>query len=337
MANVVPLVTGLVWYVRAGRKGMSIASVSVVVPVRNRERLIGPCLEHLLRAAELAAGSGYRFEVVVANDASTDGTGEVVDAIAARSRVPIRHIRLSERQGPARARNAALEMATGELVVFVDSDVIVVDSFFQAHLEAHDRAGPRALVLGPVITVPSVEAAMRAPRARIWDLSTNPLDTANASVRREHLLAVGAFDSGFEGMGWQDIDLGLRLLQHGLVRTRAKGAVGYHVKPPLTESSQLAMMLAKERERGRSAHRFLAKHPGLTSRLAVQATALHRMINWVSRMGGLVDERNVLDWVRWARQRNLTALEVIWLSGVLNQAYLRSFHSGSATAVREAL
>ena len=317
---------------------MSAASVSVVVPVRNREKLIGPCLEHLLRAAELAAGRGHRFEIVVANDASTDGTGEMVDAMAARSRVPIRHIRLSERQGPARARNAALELATGELVVFVDSDVIVVDRFFQAHLEAHDRAGPRALVLGPVISVPSVEAALRAPRGKVWDFSTNPLDTANASVRREHLLAVGAFDSRFEGMGWQDIDLGLRLLQRGLVRARARGAVGYHVKPPLTEPSQLALMLVKERERGRSAHHFLAKHPGLTSRLAVQATVLHRVINWVSRMGGLVDERNVLDWVSWARRRNLAALEVIWLSGVLNRAYLMSFHrSGSTGGAHEAL
>lgn len=317
---------------------MSAASVSVIVPVRNRENLIGPCLERLVKAAAPLAERGHRFEIVVADDASTDRTAEVVDAVGARSPVPVRRVSMHQRQGPARARNAALALATGDLVVFVDSDVMVVDGFFRAHLEAHQRVGPRALVIGTLISVPSVEAALRAPRGRVWDLSTNPLDTANASVRREHLERVGCFDPGFEGMGWQDIDLGLRLLRHGLVRTRAKGAVGYHVKPPVAQRSQLEQMLAKERERGRSAHYFLAKHPGLVSRLAVQATPFHRVLNWLSRMGGAVTEENVLDWVGWARRRGLGALEVIWLSGVLNQAYLRSFHqSGRSAALHQAL
>lgn len=305
---------------------MSPAFVSVIVPVRNRASLISPCLEHLLKAARPIAEQGYRFEIVVADDASTDGTAETVDMVAARSPLPIRCIQLAARQGPARARNAAIEAASGDLIVFVDSDVIVVETFFQAHLEAHRRSGPRALVVGPVIAVPSVDAALRYPKSSIWDVSTNPLDTANASVRKEHLQQVGLFDSRFEGMGWQDVDLGLRLIKHGLVRIRARRAVGYHVKPPVTSRAQLELMMAKERERGRSAHYFLAKHPGLTSRLAVQATWFHRALNWLSRMGGLVTEENVLDWLEWARRRRLPGLGVVWLSGVLNRAYLKSFH-----------
>lgn len=305
---------------------MAPSSVSVIVPVRNRAELIGPCLEHLLRSAGVIAEQGCRCEIVVADDASTDGTAERVDALAAGSPLPIRRIHLAPRQGPARARNAAIEAASGDLIVFVDSDVMVVETFLRAHLEAHQRAGPRALVVGPVIAVPSVESALQQPRPSIWDVSTNPLDTANASVRKEHLHRVGLFDSRFEGMGWEDLDLGLRLVKYGLVRVRARQAVGYHVKPPVTSRAQLELMLAKERERGRFAHYFLAKHPGLTSRLAVQATWFHRALNWLSRMGGLVTEENVLDWLQWARRRKLPGLGVVWLSGVLNQVYLQSFH-----------
>lgn len=299
-------------------------SISVIIPVRNREKLIGPCLDYLFEAARSVTNRGVFVEIVVADDASTDGTPQVVAEKAASGTVPVRQVTLDSRQGPARARNAALERASGQLVVFVDSDVIVSPNFFEAHLAAYRESGPDVFVVGTLVSVPSLEAALESPEPTKWDYSGATLDTANASVPLEPLRAVGFFDSGFEGMGWQDLDLGRRLKKYGLTRVQAPDAVAYHIQPPISTEQQLKERLQKERERGTSALRYMQKHPSLTARLAAQDTRLHVFINWLFRMGGLVHEDNVLQWVEWARRRRYVALEKMWLAGVINKAHLES-------------
>lgn len=316
---------------------LSLPSVSVVVPARNRAHLIPLCLDRLARAAAGPAAQGHAVEFIVVDDASTDGTAAQVQAFAGRCPgIRVRCLSLPKRGGPARARNAAVQVAGGDLVVFVDSDVLVVPEFLRAHLDAHRRYGSRVLVLGTLRTVPSADAAARRPRGSLWDFSTNPLDTANASVMREHLLAAGLFDEGFGEWGWEDLDLGLRLLRLGLRRYRARGAVGYHVKPPVTDRVQLEQLLQKERERSRSASYFLAKHPGLLARLAVQQSSLHRALNWACRMGGRVRADNVLAWMDRARRVGLPGLSQIWLSGVLNHEYLAALRSRPPRAAEQA-
>src|SRR5690606_19986728 len=148
------------------------------------------------------------------------------------------------------------------------------------------------------------------------------MDTGNASVRKEHLEAVGGFDPGFEGMGWHDLDLGYRLRQYGLERVFVPAAVTYHIQPPLRTPEQLAARLQKERERGKTAVYFLERHPGFETRLSTQDTKIHHFLNWIARAGGLINEENVLRWAEWARRHRLTALEKMWLAGVINKAYL---------------
>lgn len=301
-----------------------LSSLTVVLPARNRGRLIGPCLESLLRSAAHLEPLGVQAEIVVANDASTDETPQVVDQVAASAPIPVRRVDLATRQGPGRARNAAIEAATGELIVFVDSDVVVEEDFLRAHVTAHRTSGPRIFTVGKLISVPSLEAALAKSQPTIWDFSSATLDTANAAVRKEHLEAVGAFDRGFKGMGWQDIDLGRRLKAYGLTRVAVAEAVGYHIQPPIETQEQLVARMNKERERGASAVYFMQKYPGLSARMAAQDTAFHRALNWMFRMGGLVTEENVLQRVQWARRRGRVALEKMWLAGVINQAYLES-------------
>jgi len=309
-------------------------SVSVIIPVRNRETLIGPCLEHLFKAAVPVVEQGTALEIVIADDASTDRSRDVVAAMRDRSPVPVKHVLLETRQGPARARNAALREASGELVVFVDSDVIVESGFFEAHLAVYRDAGREAFAVGTLVSVPSLEAALARPKPTKWDYSGATLDTANASVPWQALEAVGFFDPGFEGMGWQDLDLGRRLKAHGLTRVKAKNAVAYHIQPPIRTQEQLRARLQKERERGASALRYMQKHPTLSAKLAAQDTRLHVFLNWLFRMGGLVHEGNVLDWVEWARRRGFVALEKMWLLGVINKAHLESLAAAKRAASR---
>lgn len=89
--------------------------VSVVMPARNAVRFIEQAI------ASVRGQSHPRWELIVVDDASTDGTAERV-ADAARDDARIRMIRLERCAGPGPARNVALADARGEYVAFLDSD-----------------------------------------------------------------------------------------------------------------------------------------------------------------------------------------------------------------------
>ena len=104
--------------------------VSVIVPTRNRRVALGRAL------ASVEAQSYRDFEVVVADDASTDGTAAwLVERFPA-----IRVAALDKARGAAAARNSALELARGEIIAFLDDDDAWQASYLDAqvaHLEAH--------------------------------------------------------------------------------------------------------------------------------------------------------------------------------------------------------
>ena len=182
--------------------------------------------------------------------------------------VAVRQVALDSRQGPARARNAALDEASGQLVVFVDSDVIVSPRFFEVHLATYRQVGRQAYVVGTLVSVPSLEGALKHPAPTAWDYSGATLDTANASVPWESLEAVGFFDSGFEGMGWQDLDLGRRLKKHGLARVHAREARLSHsaAHPHQGPAAGTTAKRKGARHVGRAVHaetpRFVGSHGG---------------------------------------------------------------------------
>lgn len=89
--------------------------ISVIVPVYNVEGYVQPCLDALL------AQTWLKLELVLIDDASTDGSGGVCEACAARdSRVRV--VRFPENRGLSAARNEGVSRASGAYIVFVDSD-----------------------------------------------------------------------------------------------------------------------------------------------------------------------------------------------------------------------
>ena len=96
--------------------------LSVVIPVCNVEQYIGPCLESIYR-------QGLRddmFEVIVVNDGSTDHSMDVVEDIMKRHRNL--NVINQDNAGPSVSRNNGIEQATGEYVLFVDSDDLLMDN-----------------------------------------------------------------------------------------------------------------------------------------------------------------------------------------------------------------
>src|SRR6478735_4704643 len=89
--------------------------LTLIVPAYNVQGYIGECLDSVL-------GQDFTdIEVIGVDDCSPDGSGAILDSYAARdSRLRVLH--LTENVGLGRARNAGLDAATGDYVLFLDSD-----------------------------------------------------------------------------------------------------------------------------------------------------------------------------------------------------------------------
>ncbi len=273
--------------------------LSVVVPTYDRSAALRACLGAL--AAQTLPRD--RFEVLVVDDGSTDDTEAVVRRFKAT--LPVRYLRQPANRGRAAARNRGIREATGDVVVFVDSDVFPVPGFLRAHAEIHERCH-RAVGRGPLLLTVHLDDPLGRP-ALLRDPSPSFLDTANASVRREHLLAAGGFDEEFRHYGWEDVDLGLRLQRLGLRRVFDRRALAYHYQPPATPDS-VPDLLRREEERARMAVRLLRKHPGLASRFLTQLTPLHAAAAFLLTLGGAINERNLAALLSRLRSHRLAHL-----------------------------
>jgi glycosyltransferase involved in cell wall biosynthesis len=103
--------------------------ISFVIPAHNEEALLGRTLASIHAAARTLDGP---YEIVVADDASTDRTAEIARGSGARV-IPI------NRRQIAAARNAGARAATGESLIFVDADTLVTPRVVRAALRTLSR------------------------------------------------------------------------------------------------------------------------------------------------------------------------------------------------------
>lgn len=104
--------------------------VSIIIPFNNVESYIKQCLESVINQKL------QDIEIICVNDASDDGTGQIVKEYADKDN-RIKIIDLKERKGQGFARNRAMEIAAGEYIGFVDADdYIESDMFFDMYSKA---------------------------------------------------------------------------------------------------------------------------------------------------------------------------------------------------------
>lgn len=95
---------------------------SVIIPVYN-------CREYLKAAVDSVADKEGKTEIILVDDGSTDGSGELCDELASNcENLLVYH---TENFGAGSARNTGAEKATGDYVIFLDSDDILSQDFFE--------------------------------------------------------------------------------------------------------------------------------------------------------------------------------------------------------------
>ena len=200
--------------------------ISIIVPVYNNTRDLQECL------SALVVPSDPRVEIIVVDDASTDDT----PAVAARKGVRV--LRLDRNSGPGAARNYGALHAQGEILFFVDADVVV----------APGAVGRVARVFGDHPDLSAVFGSYDAqPRARgvvsqymnlrhhfVHQQGNSEAATFWAgcgAIRRRVFQEVGGFDEKrFPHPSIEDIELGYRLRRAGYRVLLDKTLQGKHLK-----------------------------------------------------------------------------------------------------------
>lgn len=248
---------------RPSRVLHSPADVTVVIPVRDRK-------DGLARAL---ASVGPVGKVIVVDDCSTDGSGDVARALGASV------LRMERASGPGAARNAGIRAADTPLVAFLDSDCIPGQDWLEpllAHLgdPIVGAVAPRIRGLRTTGSVLSRYQTARSPldlgplegpvkpRSRVSYVSTAAL-----LARRAALLDVGGFDETLQ-VG-EDVDLVWRMGDAGWTVRYEPAALVAHEHPRSAER-----MLARHLVYGTSAAPLARRHPGKLTPLRISAGSL---------------------------------------------------------------
>jgi len=159
-------------------------SISLVVIAYQEEERIGPCI-----AAIRAQDSPLDFEIIVVNDGSTDRTAEIV-ALQAREDPRVRLNDLGANRGRGLARQAGIDAATGNLLGFIDADIVIPPDWLTrlaAAVEHDDLVGGCAIPDG------DIAAAARMSKATLKVRSGSIGVTGNNVLFRRDILQTVPF------------------------------------------------------------------------------------------------------------------------------------------------
>lgn len=233
----------------------------MVVPTFQRRALVTQAVRAL--ADQVAPP----VEVIVVVDGSTDNTAQALREISAP--FPVRVVE-QPNSGAARARNCGAGLARGELLLFLDDDMVASPDLLVELCRVH--AGGADAVLGHIPAVAGSTASFLSRGLAEWAdqrrkrlvhnggvLTASDLLTGQLSVRREVFEALGGFDERFTkdgSFGGEDTDFGRRLFAEGYRVEFAPGAVSHqhYAVPPRG-------YLKQWHQAGAADVAYLRKHP----------------------------------------------------------------------------
>jgi GT2 family glycosyltransferase len=212
------------------------ARVSLIIPTFKRPHL-------LPRAVESAFGAGRDIEVIVVDDASSDGTARVCADLTG-----IKYVRLDRNQGVAGARNVGLLESTGDFIAFLDDDDLRLPDSLDHQLSLLEAAPDAGFVAGGVLLadqdcVPTGEVAV--PLAESGDVFWQVLELnlhllpASVLVRKECFFEVGIFNRHLAGI--DDWDMWTRIAEVRPVLVDQRAVCIYRAATPASGQGSSAL------------------------------------------------------------------------------------------------
>ena len=266
--------------------------VSVVIPTYNRLPILKKCLDSLENQILIDAIKDY--EIVIVDDGSTDGTTDWL-----KNNIDFfPHLRLFEQShgGPALGRNLGVEKSNGDVIVFIDSDLVVDKYFLVNHAKTLIKSWSKnfdrkCFTYGSVINTSNFNNPKSEP-FKIQDLSWAYFATGNVAIDKKVLEKSGLFDPSFRLYGWEDLELGERLRNMGVKLVKCPKAIGYHWHPALA-LDQIPHLIRIEKERAKMGLVFYRKHPTFRVKLIIQYTLFHRFLWEILTLGGLINTNSI--------------------------------------------
>ena len=198
--------------------------ITVVIPVRNRERLIARAIE------SVAAQTLPPDEIIVVDDASTDRTVDIVERLS-KSLKSLKLISLKKNGGAAKARNIGIQNSKGDLIAFLDSDdVWYVDKLSKQVREFDTNNNIVAAFCGVVIVKPGSDYRhhyIPKPEITLNELYHSSLlvTMSCALIKKAAILDAGGFDETLRNC--EDWDLFIRLAERGNISVVQQELVEY--------------------------------------------------------------------------------------------------------------
>ncbi|HOT89977.1 MAG TPA: glycosyltransferase [Anaerolineae bacterium] len=294
---------------------------SVIVPAYQAADVIGACVRTLAQQTVERA----RYEIIVVDDGSTDGTADAAREAGADRVVRVPH------GGPAAARNAGIAAAQAEIVLFTDADCEPSENWIARMVAPF--ADPQVMgVKGTYRTRQQsliarlVQLEFEIRYARMAELPhIDFVDTYAAAYRRALLVEYGGFDTAFPIPSAEDVDLSFRLARAGHRLVFAPEAWVWHRHP-----ATLGRYLARKARFGYWRALLYVRYPDKISGDAHTDPALKPQFALVALLGlaamvGLFWRpawiaagvllvaflATTLPFVRWAWRRD-RAVAVIW-------------------------
>jgi glycosyltransferase involved in cell wall biosynthesis len=200
--------------------------ITVIVPAYNAAATLPRCLKAIFDQRS------DDTEVLVVNDGSTDATPQIADQAGARV------LRTQRKSGPAAARNLAADAASGEILFFVDADVVLSEGSILRVTDTFETNPELAAIYGSYDDAPAEENFLSQYKNLLHHYVHQTSSTKSGTfwagcgaIRAQVFHQVGGFDANqFPYPSVEDIDLGIRLNQKNFEILLDKKLQGKHLK-----------------------------------------------------------------------------------------------------------
>jgi len=229
--------------------------ISVVIPTCNKSKFLDVTLASLSKQKLSKEDS---FEIVVVNDGKEEETIKVVDSW--KDKLDIKYCKTTGKSGRARARNLGAENANGEILIFLDDDMLVMPELINEHISAHSKQKNIVAIgyryrleqstlelfnfITPVKVAANIEHIKYLPslldeRETVYKMCDDNIEkyftpwvclfSNNMSIGRD-IFIKHKFDEIYQKKwGVEDVDLGYRLYKAGIHFTLIRKASAYHL------------------------------------------------------------------------------------------------------------